>query len=95
MRVLAPHDYVAATEAIGEVVELVEKMLASGAAYVVDDAAHPDVYYRADATAQFGYESGYDRDTMLRLFGERGGDPDRPGKSDAARCTAVACGAPR
>ena len=82
MRVLPPHDYVAATEAIGEVVELVEKMLASGAAYVVDDAEHPDVYYRADATAQFGYESGYDRDTMLRLFGERGGDPDRAGKSD-------------
>ena len=82
MRVVPPYDYVAATEAIGEVVELVEKMLASGAAYIVDDAAHPDVYYRADATAQFGYESGYDRDTMLRLFGERGGDPDRPGKSD-------------
>ena len=45
-------------------------------------AEHPDVYFRADATAQFGYESGYDRDTMLRLFGERGGDPDRAGKSD-------------
>ena len=38
--------------------------------------------YRADATTQFGYESGYDRDTMLRLFAERGGDPDRPGKGD-------------
>ncbi|MFY9918406.1 MAG: cysteine--1-D-myo-inosityl 2-amino-2-deoxy-alpha-D-glucopyranoside ligase, partial [Mycobacterium sp.] len=82
LRVLPPHAYVAATEAIGEVIALVEKMIASGAAYVVDDAEHPDVYFRADATAQFGYESGYDRDTMLRLFGERGGDPDRPGKSD-------------
>jgi L-cysteine:1D-myo-inositol 2-amino-2-deoxy-alpha-D-glucopyranoside ligase len=57
-------------------------MLASGAAYIVDDPDHPDVYFRADATVQFGYESGYDRDTMLRLFGERGGDPDRVGKSD-------------
>ncbi len=82
LRVLPPHDYVAATEAIAEVVELVEKMLASGAAYVVDDPDYPDVYFRADANLQFGYESGYDRDTMLRLFGERGGDPDRPGKSD-------------
>jgi L-cysteine:1D-myo-inositol 2-amino-2-deoxy-alpha-D-glucopyranoside ligase len=82
LRVLPPHDYVAATEAIAEVVELVEKLLASGAAYVVDDAEYPDVYFRADATPQFGYESGYDRDTMLRLFGERGGDPDRPGKGD-------------
>jgi L-cysteine:1D-myo-inositol 2-amino-2-deoxy-alpha-D-glucopyranoside ligase len=82
LRVVPPQHYVAATDAIGEVVELVEKMLASGAAYIVDDAEHPDVYYRADATTQFGYESGYDRDTMLRLFGERGGDPNRPGKSD-------------
>src|ERR1700757_3224035 len=82
LRVLPPRDYVAATEAIDEVVELVEKMLASGAAYIVDDPDHPDVYFRADATAQFGYESGYDRETMARLFAERGGDPDRPGKAD-------------
>jgi L-cysteine:1D-myo-inositol 2-amino-2-deoxy-alpha-D-glucopyranoside ligase len=82
LRVLPPREYVAATEAVAEVVELVEKMLASGAAYVVDDAEYPDVYFRADATLQFGYESGYDRDTMLQLFAERGGDPDRPGKTD-------------
>jgi len=82
LRVLPPHRYIAATEAIAEVVELVEKMLASGAAYVVGDADYPDVYFHAGATLQFGYESGYDRDTMLRLFGERGGDPGRSGKSD-------------
>ncbi len=82
LRVLPPHDYVAATDAIAEVVEVVEKMLASGAAYVVDDPEYPDVYFRADATAQFGYESGYDRDTMMALFGERGGDPDRAGKAN-------------
>ncbi|OBB95207.1 cysteine--1-D-myo-inosityl 2-amino-2-deoxy-alpha-D-glucopyranoside ligase [Mycobacterium sp. 852002-40037_SCH5390672] len=81
LRILAPREYVGATEAIAEVVELVEKMLASGAAYVVD-GEYPDIYYRADATAQFGYESGYDRATMLRLFSERGGDPQRPGKTD-------------
>jgi L-cysteine:1D-myo-inositol 2-amino-2-deoxy-alpha-D-glucopyranoside ligase len=82
MRVLPPRDYVAATESIAEVVEVVEKLLASGAAYVLDDAEHPDVYFHADATRQFGYESGYDRDTMLALSAERGGDPDRPGKRD-------------
>src|SRR3954447_11708727 len=43
LRVLPPRDYVAATEAIAEVVELVEKLLASGAAYVIEDAEHPDV----------------------------------------------------
>ncbi len=82
LRVLPPTEYVAATEAVAEVVELVEKMLASGAAYVLENAEYPDVYFRADATAQFGYESGYDRDTMLRLFAERGGDPERRGKTD-------------
>ncbi|WP_137149384.1 cysteine--1-D-myo-inosityl 2-amino-2-deoxy-alpha-D-glucopyranoside ligase [Mycolicibacterium sp. CR10] len=82
LRVLPPRDYVAATEAIAEVIEVVEKMLASGAAYVVDDAEYPDVYFRAGATVQFGYESGYDRDTMMALFAERGGDPERAGKGD-------------
>ncbi|MDY6996720.1 MAG: cysteine--1-D-myo-inosityl 2-amino-2-deoxy-alpha-D-glucopyranoside ligase [Actinomycetota bacterium] len=82
MRVLPPRDYIAATESIAEVIEVVEKMLASGAAYVVDDAQYPDVYFRAGATLQFGYESGYDRDTMLTLSAERGGDPERAGKRD-------------
>ncbi len=82
LRVLPPHDYVAATDAIAEVIVAVEKMLASGAAYVVDDPAYPDVYFRADATRQFGYESGFDLDTMHTLFAERGGDPDRAGKTD-------------
>jgi L-cysteine:1D-myo-inositol 2-amino-2-deoxy-alpha-D-glucopyranoside ligase len=84
LRVLPPREYVGATEAIPEVVELVEKLLAAGAAYVIDPqiGEYPDVYYRADATLQFGYESGFDRETMLRLSAERGGDPGRPGKSD-------------
>ena len=54
----------------------------SGAACIVDDAEYPDVYYRIDATEQFGYESGYDRPTMEMFFAQRGGDPDRPGKRD-------------
>lgn len=84
LRLLPPQDYVGATEAIAEMVELIEKMLACGAAYVIDRemGEYQDIYFRADATLQFGYESGYDRDTMLRLCEERGGDPRRPGKSD-------------
>ncbi|MDI6629199.1 MAG: cysteine--1-D-myo-inosityl 2-amino-2-deoxy-alpha-D-glucopyranoside ligase [Rhodococcus sp. (in: high G+C Gram-positive bacteria)] len=82
LRVLPPRDYIGAVESVDEVVELVEKLVASGAAYVVDDAEYPDVYFRADATEQFGYESGYDRATMDTFFAERGGDPDRVGKRD-------------
>jgi L-cysteine:1D-myo-inositol 2-amino-2-deoxy-alpha-D-glucopyranoside ligase len=82
LRVLPPRDYIGAVESVDGVVELVEKLVASGAAYVVDDAEYPDVYFRADATEQFGYESGYDRATMDTFFAERGGDPDRVGKRD-------------
>ena len=80
LRVLPPRDYIGAVESVNEVVELVEKLVASGAAYVVDDEQYPDVYFRVDATEQFGYESGYDHETMMRFFAERGGDPDRAGK---------------
>jgi L-cysteine:1D-myo-inositol 2-amino-2-deoxy-alpha-D-glucopyranoside ligase len=82
LRVLPPRDYIGAVESVHEVVEFVEKLIAARAAYVVDDPEFPDVYFRSDATEQFGYESGYDRATMERLFAERGGDPDRPGKRD-------------
>ncbi|MBF6234799.1 cysteine--1-D-myo-inosityl 2-amino-2-deoxy-alpha-D-glucopyranoside ligase [Nocardia farcinica] len=82
LRVLPPREYVGAVESVEEVVEFVQKLLATGAAYVVDDPDFPDIYFRTDATEQFGYESGYDRSTMERLFAERGGDPDRPGKRD-------------
>jgi L-cysteine:1D-myo-inositol 2-amino-2-deoxy-alpha-D-glucopyranoside ligase len=82
MRVLPPAEYIGAIESVQEAVQMIALLLASGAAYVIDDAEYPDIYYVADATAQFGYESGYDRATMERFFAERGGDPDRPGKRD-------------
>ncbi|MFM9377983.1 cysteine--1-D-myo-inosityl 2-amino-2-deoxy-alpha-D-glucopyranoside ligase [Gordonia sp. VNK21] len=82
LRVLPPRDYIGAIESVGEVIAATESLLASGAAYIVDDADYPDVYYRIGATETFGYESGYDRATMERFFAERGGDPDRPGKRE-------------
>ncbi|NNH69149.1 cysteine--1-D-myo-inosityl 2-amino-2-deoxy-alpha-D-glucopyranoside ligase [Nocardia uniformis] len=82
LRVVPPAHYIGAIESVQEVVEMVDKLLASGAAYTVDDRQYPDIYFRHDATEQFGYESGYDRATMERFFAERGGDPDRPGKRD-------------
>ncbi|MEU8896146.1 cysteine--1-D-myo-inosityl 2-amino-2-deoxy-alpha-D-glucopyranoside ligase [Nocardia sp. NPDC048505] len=82
LRIVPPREYIGAVESVDEVVELVEKLLAAGAAYTVEDEQYPDIYFRTDATEQFGYESGYDRATMERFFAERGGDPDRPGKRD-------------
>jgi L-cysteine:1D-myo-inositol 2-amino-2-deoxy-alpha-D-glucopyranoside ligase len=80
LRVVPPCHYVGAVEAMGEIAELVGKLLAEGAAYRVDDPEFPDVYYDSAATGDFGYESHLDEQTMVALSRERGGDPDRPGK---------------
>ena len=81
LRVIPPRDYIGAIESVDEVIEMVQKLLDAGAAYVVDDE-YPDIYASIEATANFGYESNYDRATMEELFAERGGDPGRVGKRD-------------
>jgi L-cysteine:1D-myo-inositol 2-amino-2-deoxy-alpha-D-glucopyranoside ligase len=80
LRVVAPREFVGAVEAMSEIIEVVAKLLSSGAAYRADDPEHPDIYFDHRVTGRFGYESGYDEATMARLFAERGGDPERPGK---------------
>jgi L-cysteine:1D-myo-inositol 2-amino-2-deoxy-alpha-D-glucopyranoside ligase len=83
--VLAPEVYMGAVEAVPLVVDAVQRLLAAGAAYPVDtpDATEPgaqDVYFDVTADSRFGAVSGLDDAGMLAAFGERGGDPDRPGK---------------
>ncbi|GAA4126161.1 cysteine--1-D-myo-inosityl 2-amino-2-deoxy-alpha-D-glucopyranoside ligase [Nocardioides fonticola] len=78
LRVLPPAAYVGAVESIPLVIALIEKLDAAGAIYRVDD----DLYYSVGADPRFGEESRYSREEMLRIFPERGGDPDRPGKRD-------------
>jgi L-cysteine:1D-myo-inositol 2-amino-2-deoxy-alpha-D-glucopyranoside ligase len=78
LRVLAPEDYIGAVESVPELTEAITELIAAGAAYHVGD----DIYFDVSSSGRFGYESHYDRATMLTLFGERGGDPDHPGKRD-------------
>ncbi|TNC25412.1 cysteine--1-D-myo-inosityl 2-amino-2-deoxy-alpha-D-glucopyranoside ligase [Amycolatopsis alkalitolerans] len=80
LRVLPPREFVGAVESIPEIVEVIAKLLADGAAYRAEDPEYPDIYFDHAATGRFGYESNYDGPTMSRFFAERGGDPDRPGK---------------
>ena len=80
LSVIPPQDYIGAIESIDEVITMVSTLLEEGAAYVVDDAEHPDVYASIHATENFGYESNYDSATMSQFFAERGGDPEREGK---------------
>jgi L-cysteine:1D-myo-inositol 2-amino-2-deoxy-alpha-D-glucopyranoside ligase len=82
LRVLAPDHYVGAVESIPTIVELIEALVARGAAYDVDG----DLYFSVHADESFGGVSGYDEQQMLALFAERGGDPDRPGKKHPLDC---------
>jgi L-cysteine:1D-myo-inositol 2-amino-2-deoxy-alpha-D-glucopyranoside ligase len=76
LRVLAPDEYIGAVESVPEIAGAISTLLADGAAYRLGD----DVYFDVSSSGRFGYESNYDRETMLAVFGERGGDPDVPGK---------------
>ncbi|HRK45805.1 MAG TPA: class I tRNA ligase family protein, partial [Nocardioides sp.] len=82
LRVLPPDHYIGAVESIPLAVALIERLQQAGSVYKVED----DLYFSVTADPAFGQESGYDRETMLELFGERGGDPDRTGKKDPLDC---------
>ncbi len=70
--------YVGVVESIPIVVALIQRLQAAGVTYLVDS----DLYFSAAAAPDFGAVSRLDHATMLALFAERGGDPDRPGKKD-------------
>ena len=78
LRVLPPEHYIGAVEAMDEIAALVVTLRDQGWAYDVDG----DLYFSIAGAEHFGAVSGLDRETMLALFAERGGDPDRPGKKD-------------
>ena len=76
LRMLPPATWTGAVESIPDVVEVVAAMLERGQAYRVGD----DVYADLSRDPAFGTVSRFDDATMRSLFGERGGDPGRPGK---------------
>jgi L-cysteine:1D-myo-inositol 2-amino-2-deoxy-alpha-D-glucopyranoside ligase len=90
LNVIPPQHYIGAVESITWLVPLVEELVAKDLAYAVPgENGEPDgdIYFDAAAAASDAWElgtvSGYDRETMLGFFAERGGDPARPGKRDA------------
>ena len=82
LRVLPPAHYIGAVESIPLVIEYVERLQAAGSVYELEG----DLYFRVASDPAFGQVSDYDRATMLELFAERGGDPERPGKEDPLDC---------
>ena len=82
LRILPPEHYIGAVESIDLVVDLVERLEKAGAVYAVDD----DLYFEVHADPGFGSVSSWDAAAMARIFAERGGDPERPGKRDPLDC---------
>jgi len=81
LRIVPPSQYIGAVESIPAIGTRVVRLLDTGAAYRLVDGTG-DVYFDLTAAPRFGYESHLDRETMLALSGERGGDPGREGKRD-------------
>ncbi|MHB1172779.1 MAG: class I tRNA ligase family protein, partial [Lacisediminihabitans sp.] len=88
LSVIPPDHYIAVTEAIAEVADAVHRLAGLGFAYAVDSPdSEPDLYFDCAAAAarspwELGQESRLDRDAMVELSAERGGDPERAGKRD-------------
>ena len=87
LRVLPPDAYIGAVESIQLVVDMIEQLRENGAVYSVpNDEGDADLYFSVGADDTFGTVSGWSREQMLTIFGERGGDPERPGKKDPLDC---------
>ncbi|MFZ2502328.1 MAG: cysteine--1-D-myo-inosityl 2-amino-2-deoxy-alpha-D-glucopyranoside ligase, partial [Nocardioides sp.] len=82
LRVLPPEAFIGAVESIPLVLDLIAELRDRGAVYELDG----DLYFRVAADPSFGSVSGWERDRMAVIFGERGGDPQRPGKEDPLDC---------
>ena len=67
-----------ATSAIPDILGFIGMVLESGHAYRSGGA----VYFDVSSFDRFGQVSGYDRQTMLELAAERGGNPDDTNKRD-------------
>lgn len=82
LRVLPPTYFVGVVESIALIIAIIERLEAAGSVYRVDD----DLYFDVNEDPAFGHLSNLDRDVMLTLFSERGGDPERSGKRDPLDC---------
>jgi L-cysteine:1D-myo-inositol 2-amino-2-deoxy-alpha-D-glucopyranoside ligase len=82
LRIVPPAHFPGAEESLDLIVALIQRLQDAGAIYSVDD----DLYFSVAADPAFGEESGWTREQMLAVFGDRGGDPERPGKKDPLDC---------
>ncbi len=82
LRVIPPADYIGAVDGIPLVTAAIQELARKVSIYTVDN----DLYFKVHADRNFGQRSHLSQEEMLRIFSERGGDPDRVGKSDPLDC---------
>ena len=82
LRVIPPAHYIGAVEAIPLVVQAISELEEQSSIYPVDS----DFYFSVKKDSDFGSRSNFSQAKMLEIFAERGGDPDRVGKSDPLDC---------
>jgi L-cysteine:1D-myo-inositol 2-amino-2-deoxy-alpha-D-glucopyranoside ligase len=75
LRILPPYELSLVTEKIQEIIALIEMLIAKNATYKLDG----DIYLDAALYTDFG-NLPFSREESLKVFAERGGDPDRLGK---------------
>lgn len=82
LNVLPPDQYIGAVEAIPSVAQHVSTLIELGAVYSVET----DLYFDVHSDPRFGAVAALDEASMIEIFRERGGDPDRPGKRHPLDC---------
>lgn len=78
LNVATPNNFVKATDSIPKIIEMIKALEKDGFAYVNQG----NVYFEVGKFKEYGELSKYNRDQMLLLLKERGGDPNDKLKKD-------------
>jgi len=76
LHVIPPDHYIGVVEAMPQVIGAIARLDDQKSTYLVNG----DRYFRVYADRHFGERSHLDSDEALRIFAERGGDPQKAGK---------------
>jgi L-cysteine:1D-myo-inositol 2-amino-2-deoxy-alpha-D-glucopyranoside ligase len=82
LRVIPPAHYIGAVDAIPLVTQSISMLQEQDSIYEVDS----DLYFEVHKDKRFGKRSHLNDVEMLKIFSERGGDPQRVGKIDPLDC---------
>ena len=78
LHILPPDHYIGAVDSINLVVNAISTLDSAGSVYKNEN----DLYFKVNSDPNFGSRSHLQHNQMLKIFSERGGDPDREGKQD-------------